>query len=86
MRISIRYFAALREAAGKERETLELPEGASVAAARDALAERHAVVAPLLPRCVAAVNRAYVPAETVLREGDELVFIPPLGGGAPWPR
>ncbi|MGH2516287.1 MAG: molybdopterin converting factor subunit 1 [Ktedonobacterales bacterium] len=82
MRISIRYFASLREAAGIERETLDLPGGADVAAVRAALAARHPAAALLLPRCVAAVNRTYVAPETALREGDELVFIPPLGGGA----
>lgn len=86
MRISVRYFAGLREVAGTASETLDLPDGADVAAARDALAERYPATGALLPRCVAAVNRAYVPAETALREGDELVFIPPLGGGALWPR
>ena len=29
----------------------------------------------------AAVNREYVPASTVLSEGDELAFLPPVAGG-----
>lgn len=82
MHISVRYFAALREAVGRESETLDLPEGVDVATAREVLAGRYPTVAPLLPRCAAAVNRAYVPAETPLHDNDELVFIPPLGGGA----
>ncbi|HKB48704.1 MAG TPA: molybdopterin converting factor subunit 1 [Ktedonobacterales bacterium] len=82
MRIHIRYFAALREAVGHEREALDLPAGADVAAARAMLAERYPALAPLLPRCVAAVNRAYVAPEAPLAAGDELVFVPPLGGGA----
>jgi sulfur-carrier protein len=86
MRISVRYFAALREAVGRDSEPLELPDGAGVVAARDALAARYPAVAALLPRCAAAVNRTYVTVETALRDGDELVFIPPLGGGASWPR
>jgi len=86
MRISVRYFAALRESVGRDGETLDLDDGADVAAAQSALGKRYPAVAPLLPRCAAAVNRTYVPAETVLHEGDELVFIPPLGGGALWRR
>jgi sulfur-carrier protein len=82
MQIRFRYFAALRAAAGREDETLELPEGADVAAARSALAARYPVLAALLPRCVAAVNRVYVAPEAHLAPGDELVFVPPLGGGA----
>lgn len=87
MRISVRYFAALREAVGRDGEPLDLPDGADVVAAREMLGSRYPTVAPLLPRCAAAINRAYVPAETALHDGDELVFIPPLGGGAiVWPR
>lgn len=86
MQIHVRYFAALREAIGSERETLELAQCADVAAARAVLAERYPAVAALLPRCVAAVNRAYVTPEHVLRPEDELAFIPPLGGGTPCQR
>lgn len=84
MRIRVRYFAALRETMGRDEETIELAEGADVAAARALLAERSPAAATILPRCVAAVNRAYVSPETRLAEGDELVFIPPLGGGSAW--
>jgi molybdopterin synthase sulfur carrier subunit len=86
MRVHIRYFAALREAVGYTTDDLDLPATATVATARAALAERYPGVAMLLPRCVAAVNRAYVTADAPLAEGDELVFVPPLGGGSPCPR
>lgn len=81
MQVRVRYFAALRETMGRDDETLELGDGADVAAARARLAERSPAAAAILPRCVAAVNRAYVAVETPLKDGDELVFIPPLGGG-----
>jgi molybdopterin synthase sulfur carrier subunit len=81
MRVNVRYFASLREAAGLDAEIVELPEAATVEAARALLAERHPALARLLPACAAAVNRAYVAPETALAPGDELVFIPPLGGG-----
>lgn len=81
MQVRIRYFAALREAMGVAEEALDLPAGATVAQARALLAERRPSLAPLLPACAAAVDRAYAQAETPLREGAELAFIPPLGGG-----
>jgi molybdopterin converting factor subunit 1 len=86
MQIHVRYFAALREATGHIDEILELSEGADVAAAQTALAVRYPALAALLPRCVAAVNRAYVAPEAPLTPGDELVFVPPLGGGGPCRR
>ena len=85
MHVKVRYFAALREAVGREEEELELPAEADVAAARDALAVRYPALAALLPRCMAALNRAYVAPEAKLSAGDELVFVPPLGGGTSCP-
>jgi molybdopterin converting factor subunit 1 len=81
MQVRLRYFAALREAAGRETETVELPAGADVAAARVALQARYPALAGILPSCAVAVNRSYVAADTPLSEYDELAFIPPLGGG-----
>jgi molybdopterin synthase catalytic subunit len=37
----------------------------------------------MIERALCAVNHRYVPIDTVLQENDELVFIPPTGGGAP---
>jgi molybdopterin converting factor subunit 1 len=81
MRVHVRYFAALRERVGKDADELELPAGANVGQAREALVGRYPALATALATCAAAVNRAYVSAQTALGEGDELVFIPPLGGG-----
>jgi len=81
MQVRLRYFAALREAAGRETETIDLPASADVAAARVALQARYPALARILPSCAAAVNRTYVTVDTPLVEHDELVFIPPLGGG-----
>ncbi|HEY7351103.1 MAG TPA: molybdenum cofactor biosynthesis protein MoaE [Ktedonobacterales bacterium] len=82
MNITIRYFARYREIAGRNTEPFALEDGATVAQAGQALIARYPDLAELLPRSIYAVNRQYVPADTPLREGDELVFIPPMGGGA----
>ena len=81
MQVRIRYFAGLREATKIEGETLDLPDDATAADVRALLGERYPALARLLPPCAVAVNRAYVAADAPLRDGDELVFIPPVGGG-----
>lgn len=81
MQVQVRYFASLREATGIEREHLALPTPATVADARSALVARHPMLATLLPRCATAINHAYVEADRPLDEGDELAFLPPVGGG-----
>jgi molybdopterin synthase catalytic subunit len=81
MKINIRYFASLRETTGWGEETLDLPEGASIITVREELLVRYPALQPILQRCISAVNRQYVDAKTTLHDGDELVFIPPMGGG-----
>ena len=81
MNIRIRYFASLRETTGQNEETLSLPDGTTVAALRDTLLERYPRLQTMMERAVCAVNHHYVSSETVLHDGDEVVFIPPVGGG-----
>lgn len=81
MNIRIRYFASFREITGLNEELLTLHEGASAGDVRALLLSRYPRLQPFMQRSVCAVNRKYVPAETTLHEDDEVVFIPPVGGG-----
>lgn len=81
MQIYIRYFASLREITGAAETHLNVPDETTIAEVYSMLGIRYAQLAPILARSVCAVNHHYVPAETILQEGDELVFIPPTGGG-----
>lgn len=75
MNVVIRYFARLRELRGCDDEVRALPEGCTAA-------EAYALVGlPAALPVAFAVNLERVAGSTVLREGDELVFLPPLGGG-----
>jgi len=85
MRITVLYFAVLRERARLERETVTLEPGDDVAAARAAIAALHPELAALLPVVQTAVNRALVDGARPLAEGDELALIPPVAGGADAP-
>jgi MoaE-MoaD fusion protein len=76
MEVTVRLFAMLRERAGAQEVTLELPEGARVRDALDSLAD----LAEDIP-LVLAVNREYADSEQVLDPGDELALIPPVSGG-----
>ncbi len=81
IQIRMRYFAAVREIVGRQEETLSVPEGESVAGVRARLLDRYPRLENALARAVCAVNHQYVSPETALHEGDEVVFIPPVGGG-----
>jgi len=85
MRITILYFAALREALGTGRESVELPEGVVDAGKLRAwLRERGGAWAEALDenRSVRiAVNQAMARADTPLPAGAEVAFFPPVTGG-----
>ena len=81
MKVEVLFFAAARERAGTDRESLEVPEP-TVGSLSRLLAERHPDLAPLLPRLRFAVNRAFVREDHVLAEGDEVALIPPVAGGS----
>jgi len=82
MRVSVLYFAILRERLRREQETLELPSGATVADALAVIAARHPDVAGLLPQVQVAVNRKVAVATQGLADDDELALLPPVAGGA----
>ena len=75
MRIWIRYFAFLKEERGREEEEVLLAGPLSVGQLFTDIFDR----APISIRF--AVNQVYVSADTILKEGDEVVFLPPFGGG-----
>jgi sulfur-carrier protein len=83
MHIRLRYFASLREALGPG-ETIELPSGATVGVARDALIARGGAHAQLLARGRAlrcALDQQMADEHQPLHADAELAFFPPVTGG-----
>lgn len=77
MRISVRFFAALRERVGAAERELELAAGARAGDVWAAVPELGAEP----PGILYALNQEYVAAGTELADGDELALIPPVSGG-----
>ena len=83
MKLTLRYFASIREALGAS-ETIAVEEGATVAGVRDALIARggaHAVVLARGRALRSALNQALCDETAVVAEGSELAFFPPVTGG-----
>ncbi len=78
MRVEVRYFATLREQRGRDTEQVEVHEGCTARALYHRLFPT--IDGQRVP-VLYAVNQEYVQAEHALTEGDEVVFVPPLGGG-----
>jgi molybdopterin converting factor subunit 1 len=82
MRITVKLFAILREKAGVSEALMELPAGATAAAAAREIGRRFPVIADAIGKAALAVNMEYVPADKPLSDGDELALIPPVSGGS----
>jgi sulfur-carrier protein len=75
----VQYFAILREQRGLTDEKLTT-DAATPTMLYEELRARHGFTLPA-DRVRAAVNDSFVSADAPLREGDRVVFIPPVAGG-----
>lgn len=81
--IQLRYFASIREAIGRGSESLQT-DAADVGTLRDAMLARGEPYATSLARGRAvriAVNQTMSDENTVLEDGAEIAFFPPVTGG-----
>lgn len=82
MRVTVEFFARLRELAGCRDEAQDVPEGATVGDVWMRSIAAHAALGAMAGRVAAAVNAEFATMETVVDDGDEIAFLPPVSGGA----
>jgi molybdopterin converting factor small subunit len=82
LRVTVRYFAAARAAAGVEEEPLEVAAGTTVAALTGILSGRGAELARVLGRCSYLVDGIAVRDQTIVLQNAQTVdVLPPFAGG-----
>ncbi|MCM3726757.1 molybdopterin converting factor subunit 1 [Neobacillus cucumis] len=72
------FFAHLRDVVGEEFLTLEAA-GKTVAELKAELAAKYDL--PRMDTVMTAINEEFASNDEVIREGDEVAFIPPVSGG-----
>lgn len=79
MRVQVKFFAIFREAVGKKTDSINIDENTTV----EGLWKQYASSSPRLQamRAAYAVNQKLVSAEHILKDGDEVGFLPPVSGG-----
>ncbi len=82
MKVEVRLFARYREAAGRDRVEIDLPEGGTVETAWEAVTRRFPALGQYRPFTLFALREDYVSADQRLGEGDELCLFPPVSGGS----
>ena len=81
MKIEIQFFSYFKDAAGCERTTEELPEGATVHQLMKRIHERFPKLAAAKRSTLVAVGLEYAPSDQKLKPGDEVSLFPPVQGG-----
>ena len=83
VRITVLYFAVLRERLGRSEESLSVPDGNRVKDAIDLLTAKYWDVAQLRGKFRIAINEEFIDDEAMfLRDGDTMALVPPVAGGA----
>ncbi len=83
IKITVKYFASIREAIGKSSEAIEL-EANTVMALRDVLIAKGSPYADALARGKSvrtAFNQVMCDESMLLTDGSEVAFFPPVTGG-----
>ena len=79
--ITLKLFAVYQETVGEAEQVLTLPVGTTVGEVYGCLISQHPRLAQWKEVTRFGINLQFVEADTVLKENDELVFIPPVSGG-----
>lgn len=83
MKITVRYFASIREGLSQSMEVRQT-QAKTLGGLRDELLALGGEYAQLLSRAKAvrmALNQVMADEQVALREGDEVAFFPPVTGG-----
>ena len=81
MRVTVRLFARLRDIAGAAELTRDIAQGATIGSVWRQLAGEYPELGQYERSISSAVNADYARMDQVLREGDEVAFLPPVSGG-----
>jgi molybdopterin converting factor subunit 1 len=82
MRARVLFFGMLKELVGRTAEEAEFPEGADLRTVFEVYARRYPPLGQMARSIVVARNQEFAELTTLLAEGDEVAFLPPVSGGA----
>ncbi len=78
MKVTVRYFASMRDRMGRADEVVTIEgDESTVAGLWGKVSEGKSMP----PSTLIAVNMAYTDAAAAIKDGDEIAFFPPVTGG-----
>ncbi len=81
MRVKVLFFGQVKDFTGRASDELELPPGATVQAVFDHYAGPSPLLRQMETSILMARNQEFTARATLLSEGDEIAFLPPVSGG-----
>jgi molybdopterin synthase sulfur carrier subunit len=81
MRVTVKMFAAAREAVGASEVTVEVADTTTVADLRRAMIAEFPQLSAFVDRAMFAINAKYASNEELLSAGSDIACIPPVSGG-----
>ncbi len=82
MKVRVLFFGIAHDLTGFQREQLEVADGERLEDLRRRYEHRFPRLGELAGSLLAAVNQEIAEPSLILREGDEVAFMPPVSGGA----
>jgi molybdopterin synthase catalytic subunit len=79
--ITVLYFASAKNATGKRRESIKLPEDTTIRELLSKISSTHPRIRNILNSMQIAVNYMVVDVDAILKEADEVALLPPVSGG-----
>ena len=81
MKVSIMYFAGMREHTGKNQEDFDLPNPCGSDDVLDLVSAAYPHLSELCRRSRVAIGHAFVKEPVVINIDSEIAIIPPVSGG-----
>jgi molybdopterin converting factor subunit 1 len=81
MNVRVKLFAVFRDIVGGTEEELTVEPGTTVQKLLESYISRFPQMARFRDHIILSVNKEYGPPGKVLKEGDEVSFLPPVSGG-----
>ena len=81
--ITVKYFASLRTVAGKEEEQFDLGSETTLEKLSDEISKTAPKISEMIRgnNLMVSVNLDVVQSDAIIKDGDEVAFLPPFSGG-----
>ncbi len=81
--VKVKFFAVLKALVGKEEISIEMKEGSTLQQLIEQLKEDLPPLVDIMQKggILISVNQEVLGKEAVIKDGDEVAFLPPFAGG-----